>query len=210
MTHARRKSSVSYGTNGQLPSLSALQESSTRTRTTWTKALFLPIPGVSTRHFRIPVPNVWPSRHTGVVRLGRKRGPLLVCFACMAVVLTVIMVSKNIERTEWGEQWPSGAATDPSTLVFRRQDLQRIWNWEISSGHYPSRQSSKHINIGRRLLPPIDLYGLLHSSETNWPKDTSCKPCNTTRTSGQRSFTLPTTTWRCGCRQGHRDSRNRL
>ncbi|KAK1232320.1 hypothetical protein PQX77_004571 [Marasmius sp. AFHP31] len=27
------------------------------------------------------------------------------------------------------------------TLVFRREDLQRIWHWEIASGHHPSRRS---------------------------------------------------------------------
>ena len=29
------------------------------------------------------------------------------------------------------------------TLVFRREDLQRIWHWEVSSGHFPSRQRSE-------------------------------------------------------------------
>ncbi|KAF7346844.1 Snorna binding protein [Mycena sanguinolenta] len=39
--------------------------------------------------------------------------------------------------TEWDEE----TSDEPSTLVFRREDLQRIWNWEIASGHYPSGQS---------------------------------------------------------------------
>ncbi|KAF9535337.1 hypothetical protein CPB83DRAFT_841595 [Crepidotus variabilis] len=30
-------------------------------------------------------------------------------------------------------------STSTSTLVFRRDDLQRIWRWEVASGHYPSR-----------------------------------------------------------------------
>ncbi|KAK1216072.1 hypothetical protein PQX77_021303 [Marasmius sp. AFHP31] len=49
------------------------------------------------------------------------------------------MFSKNGSGTEWSESWP--AVGDPSTLVFQREDLQRIWDWEIRSGHYPSRHS---------------------------------------------------------------------
>ncbi len=33
----------------------------------------------------------------------------------------------------------------PPTLVHRREDLQRIWHWELASGHYPSRQRSAFI-----------------------------------------------------------------
>lgn len=34
---------------------------------------------------------------------------------------------------------------DPSTLVYRREDIQRIWEWEIAAGHYPSgRRSTRH------------------------------------------------------------------
>ncbi|KAJ7094023.1 glycosyltransferase family 32 protein [Mycena belliarum] len=94
----------------------------------WWNPVSIPIPGVPSRRLRVPFPSI---------RLRRQRGPLLVCFACMAVVLTVVLVSRGFGRTEW-DQNPPG---EPSTLVFRREDLQRIWKWEIASGHYPSRQS---------------------------------------------------------------------
>ncbi|THV03783.1 hypothetical protein K435DRAFT_827041 [Dendrothele bispora CBS 962.96] len=32
--------------------------------------------------------------------------------------------------------WPG--STTSFTLVYRREDIQRIWGWEIASGHYPS------------------------------------------------------------------------
>ncbi|KAJ7747951.1 glycosyltransferase family 32 protein [Mycena maculata] len=94
----------------------------------WLQPVLVPIPGVSTRRLRVLVPTI---------RLRRQRGPLLVCFACLAVVFTVIVVSRNgFSRNEW-EPSPE----EPSTLVFRREDLQRIWNWEIASGHFPSGHS---------------------------------------------------------------------
>jgi WD repeat and SOF domain-containing protein 1 len=37
-------------------------------------------------------------------------------------------------------KWPGG---DSPTLVFKREDLGRIWRWEIASGHHPSRRSSE-------------------------------------------------------------------
>ncbi|KAJ7248571.1 glycosyltransferase family 32 protein [Mycena haematopus] len=103
--------------------------------------VLVPIPGVSNRRLRLFFPTL---------RLRRQRGPLLVCFACMAVVLTVVLVSRGLGRTEWDPE----TSDEPSTLVFRREDLQRIWNWEIASGHFPSRQSIPK-EIGLR-DPPIN------------------------------------------------------
>ncbi|KAJ3574080.1 hypothetical protein NP233_g1987 [Leucocoprinus birnbaumii] len=37
------------------------------------------------------------------------------------------------------KQWP--LSKDTRTLVYGRADLQRIWQWEIASGHYPSRKA---------------------------------------------------------------------
>ncbi|THU97646.1 glycosyltransferase family 32 protein [Dendrothele bispora CBS 962.96] len=58
----------------------------------------------------------------------------------MAVVMTVMLFSRNVGSENWPEP-PWSPPVDPPTLVFRRVDLQRIWNWEVTSGHYPSRRS---------------------------------------------------------------------
>ncbi|KAG5644684.1 hypothetical protein DXG03_007984 [Asterophora parasitica] len=42
------------------------------------------------------------------------------------------MVFSRGSSRQWGENWPPSTA-DTSTLVFRREDLQRIWRWEIAS-----------------------------------------------------------------------------
>ena len=108
----------------------------------WTRPISLPIPGVRTRRLRILVPNAGPFNQLRVARMRRKRGPLLVALACLAVFFTVVVVTKSFGRSDWSDQWTSSSSGDPPTLVFKREDLQRIWRWEVASGHYPSSQSS--------------------------------------------------------------------
>ncbi|GAA5869166.1 hypothetical protein JCM8547_005158 [Rhodosporidiobolus lusitaniae] len=37
--------------------------------------------------------------------------------------------------------------TDPSTLVVTPTEIERIWRWEIASGHYPSRRSTPGVSF---------------------------------------------------------------
>ena len=60
-------------------------------------------------------------------RFGRKRSPLLLFLSCVFVTILIKLLFFRGEKP---------------TLVFKREDLQRIWHWEISSGHYPSRRPS--------------------------------------------------------------------
>jgi WD repeat and SOF domain-containing protein 1 len=119
----------------------------------WTRPVSLPIPGVRSRRLRILLPNAGPFNQLRVSRMRRKRGPLLVAIACLAVFFTVLLVTKSFGRSDWGDQWQSGASPEPPTLVFKREDLQRIWKWEIASGHYPSRRSrALTINLDSTVL----------------------------------------------------------
>ncbi|KAF5339043.1 hypothetical protein D9758_014111 [Tetrapyrgos nigripes] len=112
-----------------------------RSKPSWTKLVLVPIPGVPNRRLRILVPNGsrWRQIHMPRVLVGRKRTPLLILLACMAVVMTVLLFSRNMGSENYVSNWSDPG--EPPTLVFRRADLQRIWNWEIASGHYPSRKS---------------------------------------------------------------------
>ena len=61
----------------------------------------------------------------------------------MAVgLLCVVWVLLSLGRRSGSvnKQWPTSFKGDPPTLVFARNDLQKIWEWEIESGHYPSRR----------------------------------------------------------------------
>lgn len=111
----------------------------------WTRPVSLPIPGVRSRRLRILLPTAVAGslNNFRMSRMRRKRGPAFfaILFAvCFALVLLTKAVLRRSRRGDWDT--PSG---DPSTLVFKREDLQKIWKWEIESGHYPSKQPSMYL-----------------------------------------------------------------
>lgn len=68
-------------------------------------------------------------------RYGRKRGCGLLLFGVIALLWTVFALSKRFGSAD--KSWPPPFQKD-TTLVFQREDLRKIWEWEIASGHYPS------------------------------------------------------------------------
>lgn len=107
----------------------------------WTTPITLPIPGVRTRRLRILVPNFARFHQSSVTRFGRRKGPALLCLSLFAIVFTLFALTKRFATEQ--KTWPTTPFGTPSTLVFGRQELQRIWKWEIESGHYPSGAKSK-------------------------------------------------------------------
>ncbi|KAI9060592.1 hypothetical protein FKP32DRAFT_1595337 [Trametes sanguinea] len=71
---------------------------------------------------------------TSVTRFGRRRGPALLCFCCLALVLTTLAFHGRYVSGK--RKWPLVGGA--STVVFDREQLRKIWEWEILSGHYPS------------------------------------------------------------------------
>jgi WD repeat and SOF domain-containing protein 1 len=140
--------------NGVLPNhSSAVQEKLHRANgsASWTRPVLLPIPGVRTRRLRLYVPNVTSFSQIRGSRVRRSRGPLLLCITCMALILTVMILRSQSSR-QWTENWPPSIG-ESSTLVFRREDLQRIWKWEIASGHFPSRMTSTWLFSNGQISP---------------------------------------------------------
>lgn len=109
----------------------------------WFITVSIPIPGIRSRRLRMPVLNPRHVLHRSVTRFGQKRGIVLVCVALVVLITIVFALGKRFGTEE--KKWPTPFTGDPSTLVFKRDDLQRIWLWEIASGHYPSRQNSERI-----------------------------------------------------------------
>ena len=64
----------------------------------------------------------------------------MLCFGLFLFVFAAFAVHRRSDSSP--SQWPTFLTGDPPTLVFTRADLQRIWKWEIESGHYPSGQKS--------------------------------------------------------------------
>ncbi|VDB97866.1 unnamed protein product [Peniophora sp. CBMAI 1063] len=85
----------------------------------WT-LLSAPIPGTNRRRLRIPAPYVL-----------RRYSKLVYVVIALAVGWFLLRFSLRTFR--------SFKETTP-TLVYDREDLQKIWTWEITSGHYPSRR----------------------------------------------------------------------
>ncbi|KAK0454565.1 hypothetical protein EV421DRAFT_1757610 [Armillaria borealis] len=106
-------------------------------KTSWTTALHVPLPGARNR-LRIPLPNLRAFHAASVSRYGKRKGYALVFSAYAAILLIIYALLP-----------PFGVAP---TLVYRREDLKRIWKWEIESGHYPTRHP-----IPKELgLAPVD------------------------------------------------------
>ncbi|KAG1749891.1 uncharacterized protein EDB91DRAFT_1110220 [Suillus paluster] len=101
----------------------------------WTVPVSVPIPGVRSRRLRLFMPNPSRVHQISVSRFGRRRGPLLLCVVLIASIFTVCSFARRFSAEE--KQWTTNFG-ESSTLVFGRDDLQRIWKWEIESGHYPS------------------------------------------------------------------------
>ncbi|KAI0639819.1 hypothetical protein C8Q77DRAFT_1045214 [Trametes polyzona] len=105
----------------------------------WLVPVSLPIPGVRTRRLRFMLPNIPKLHHSTITRFGRRRGRMLLAVGFLAVVLTIIMMFSLRDRfVPEDRNWPT--YQEPPTLVYRREDLQRIWEWEVAAGHYPSGQ----------------------------------------------------------------------
>lgn len=115
-----------------LPLNSTTYEKPHRSRGYWA---YLPIPGFRDRMFRVWVPHTPP-----IFTRGRKRRPLLLlCLGCFSIFFIILLIKKIRPR------YPQSTGDEPSTLVFRRYDLQRVWAWEIDSGHYPNRWRGMHL-----------------------------------------------------------------
>lgn len=107
----------------------------------WLTPVSLPIPGVRTRRLRLMTPNIARLHQYAVTKFGRRRGPFLLVVGFLAVLYLIFAVHKRFGTDD--KSWPTPLSLgEPSTLVYRREDLQRIWEWEVSAGHYPSARRS--------------------------------------------------------------------
>ncbi|KAG5653587.1 hypothetical protein H0H81_012094 [Sphagnurus paluster] len=144
-THAHRSGLPNYSNS------TAVQEKfGLRQHLPWFISLSLPIPGVRTRRLRLPLPNLQRLYSSSVLRYGRKAGSAILLIGFLFLVFVAFAFAKRFGTRS--KKWPRPFIGDPSTLIFEREDLQRIWHWEISSGHYPSQRSIPE-QLGFRVPP---------------------------------------------------------
>ncbi|KAJ7188594.1 hypothetical protein C8R46DRAFT_25494 [Mycena filopes] len=86
--------------------------------------------------FKLVLPNLKAAYLTAISRFGRMRGALLILLTLLTLAFTIFALVRRFGSTH--KKWP---LEESPTLVFKREDLGRIWRWEIASGHHPSRRS---------------------------------------------------------------------
>lgn len=138
-THARGRLNSLNGLPVYSASSSAVQEKLGLRHPPWWLSVSLPIPGFPSRRLRLVALHPYRLHEFTISRFGRKRGSLFLCISILALIFTTFSLAQRFGSQD--KQWPT-FTRDPPTLVYRREDLQRIWLWEISSGHYPSRRKS--------------------------------------------------------------------
>lgn len=104
----------------------------------WFVYVSLRIPFLRMRRLRVYFINPRRLHHFTTTRFGRKRGSLVLCVSILFLTFFVFALTKRFGSHT--KQWPTPFPREPPTLVYKREDLQRIWQWEVASGHYPSRQ----------------------------------------------------------------------
>jgi len=111
---------------------SAVQEKYARyaAQAPWFAVITITVPFVSILRIRLFFLNPRKPYAIIVARFGRRRGWLLFFLSFLLIVVFFKLLFFGSDR--------------PS-LVFKREDLQRIWHWEIASGHFPSRQESESL-----------------------------------------------------------------
>jgi hypothetical protein len=130
--HARGRDNSSNGLLPPYPRFPAHRQS---TRSPWWIRIFVFIVMCSTTIFH---PRRFYQYTTS--RFGRKRGSYVLCVSYVSLIFGLYALAHRFGSPSG--QWPTLFSS--STLVYKLEDLQRIWKWEIASGHYPSRRESKN------------------------------------------------------------------
>lgn len=138
--HHRGRLSFSNALPVYASSSTAVQEkyASRVQQSPWWISVSLRIPGLPMRRLRVFFINPWRLHHFSTTRFGRKRGSLMLCVSVLFLFFFAFALAKRFGTH--AKRWPGPFTGDPPTLVYKREDLQRIWQWEVTSGHFPSRQ----------------------------------------------------------------------
>ncbi len=129
------------GRSSPLPSFSSAIEEKhhlTSRPSTFFTSFYIPLPGRKRIVVPLPIPpGVWYWIST---RFGRRKASALVWMFMAVLGWLVLGLLKSAVNHR--PRWSDAIIGDPPTLVYGREDLRRIWNWEVASGHYPSTRAS--------------------------------------------------------------------
>lgn len=101
-----------------------------------------------TKHVRVylPIPPAVWNRIPGMRRLTPFR--LLLTLFVLTGTLVLFIVLRRVAggETNWS---PPNPFQDPSTLVLTKDEVARIWEWEVISGHHPSIKPGEQADLLR-------------------------------------------------------------
>ena len=128
-----------------LPSFTNSDEThhfSSRYASSWATPIFVRIPFLCDYPLRLYLPIPPRLFHVFEARFGRRRWVTFLWILLAILLWVLFALTKHLfaGRGQWRP--PFG---DPPTLVFGRDELQRIWQWEVASGHYQSSHPSKKL-----------------------------------------------------------------
>ncbi|KII93860.1 hypothetical protein PLICRDRAFT_36083 [Plicaturopsis crispa FD-325 SS-3] len=81
--------------------------------------------------WRSPMPSILRFYHLCIHRFGKRK--VLLSILSFATVFSLFFSATHIVQLSY-----TVFTRHTPTLVFQREDLRRVWEWEIASGHYPS------------------------------------------------------------------------
>lgn len=143
--HKARRSPHPFSASSSSGSSSALKEkldldagsSPTSSSTTF----FLPLPFSSNPHRRfklvLPIPHRI-YRRLPTVRVQSRKFLAVVLGLVLLLVWLLGKRKKGDDNGGWQPPWK-----DPDTLVFSKEELKSVWEWEIMSGHWPSARKGE-------------------------------------------------------------------
>ncbi|OAV96889.1 hypothetical protein PTTG_26179 [Puccinia triticina 1-1 BBBD Race 1] len=122
------------------------------------RRLILPVPNVFYPNYPNLAPQNYRSNHPRHSSFGSRRSPdkrsyrLTLFYGLIALTTILLAFSKIRSAIRKSTRRIPLPFQDPSTLILNEQTIRRVWEWEISQGHYPSSRRTPTV-VGLTQVP---------------------------------------------------------
>jgi hypothetical protein len=140
----------------------------------WLSKFYIPIPGSPGRHIPIILPI--PAGLVAVLRnhLARPKSVIITLLVGTLLFVNIHLFLKKVnDRRTPGQTMITAfgeVVTGQDTVVFSKDEIRKVYEWEIWGGNHPTRRRSEHFSTIIFFLNPILIYcstsGNRHSSRS--------------------------------------------